>query len=263
MRIPGARTVQGAVAPVFAPLATRAMRRAVTKVQTPDEALDVAYDFHVWGITIRPMQVRSELRSLVRMVEDRPPRVVLEIGTANGGTLFVLARTASPDATIISVDLPGGDFGGGYPRWKRGLYRTFATERQQLFLIQGDSHREETIAHVRDLLNGRSVDLLLIDGDHTYEGVRRDFDAYNPFVANGGILAFHDIVPENPQRKSEYDLCSGQVPRFWSELRARYEHAELVDDWKQGAMGIGILSWPPREAPRSMEPSPPAAGGGR
>jgi predicted O-methyltransferase YrrM len=232
------------------------MQRAVPGVQSIDEALELAYGFHVWGITIRPMQVRSELRSLVTMVADRPPRVVLEIGTANGGTLFVLARAASPDATLISVDLPGGEFGGGYPPWKRGLYHTFVTEGQQLALIQGDSHQEQTIAQVRDLLDGRSVDLLFIDGDHTYEGVRRDFEAYGPFVAEGGILAFHDIVPENPRRRGEYDLCSGEVPRFWSELRAHYRHAELVDDWQQGGMGIGVLPWPLREQPAAGSGAP-------
>ena len=215
-------------------------------------------DFRICGITIRPMQVRSELRSLVTMIENRAIRVVLEIGTANGGTLFVLARAASSDAVLISVDLPGGEFGGGYPRWKRGLYRTFATGGQQLFLIQRDSHQDETIDQVRNILSGRKVDLLLIDGDHTYEGVRRDFEAYRAFVGDGGVLAFHDIVPENPQRRSEYELCSGQVPRFWSELRSRYRHAELVEDWNQGGMGIGVLPCPPREQPRDVPRRAPA-----
>jgi cephalosporin hydroxylase len=236
-----------AVAPVFAPLARRSLRRTVIDIRSIDDVLDAAYSFRVGGITIRPMQVRSELQSLARMVADRKPKVVVEIGTANGGTLFVLARTASPEALLISVDLPGGDFGGGYPRWKRELYRTFASQGQQLVLIQRDSHDEETIAEVQDILDGRRVDVLFVDGDHSYEGVRRDFEAYSPLVADDGIVAFHDIVPENPALKADVDLLPGQVPRFWNELRSRYRSTELVADWKQGAMGIGVLPWPPSE----------------
>jgi hypothetical protein len=48
----------------------------------------------------------------------------LEIGTARGGTLFFLTRLASPHATIVSVDLPGGPFGGGYPRRRALLSNT-------------------------------------------------------------------------------------------------------------------------------------------
>lgn len=262
MRIPGSRTITGAVAPAFAPLATRAMRKAASGVHSTDEALDVAFGFQVCGITIRPMQVRTELHSLVAMVEKEPPRVVLEIGTARGGTLFVLARAATPEALLISVDLPGGRFGGGYPRWRRGLYEAFATADQQLVLLRQDSHEDETIEHVREILNGKGVDLLFIDGDHTYEGVRRDFEAYGALVADGGVVALHDIVPENPERKSEYDLLPGEVPRFWRELRSRYEHAELVDDWGQGAMGIGVLPWRLREQPRVVERNASATGSG-
>jgi len=246
-----------AVAPVFARLAKRSLRGAVPDLRLIDDVLDVAYGFRVGGITIRPMQVRSELHSFASMVADRQPEVVVEIGTANGGTLFVLARTASPDALLISVDLPGGEFGGGYPRWKRGLYHTFASEGQQLVLIQRDSHDEETVAQVQDVLDGRRIDLLFIDGDHSYEGVRRDFEAYSPLVADDGIVAVHDIVPENPALKRDVDLRSGQVPRFWNELRSRYRTTELVADWRQSAMGIGVLPWPPSEEREESFPASP------
>ena len=108
VRIPGARTTTDAVAPVFVPLATRALRKAVSNLHSIDEAFDVAYGFRVGVITIRPLQVRSEFRSLVAMASERPLNVVLEIGTAQGGTLFVLARAAATGATIISFDHPGG-----------------------------------------------------------------------------------------------------------------------------------------------------------
>lgn len=38
------------------------------------------------------------------------------------------------------------------------------------------------------------VSLLWLDGDHTYEGVRRDFDCWDPHVVKGGVVAFHDSM---------------------------------------------------------------------
>ena len=37
------------------------------------------------------------------------------------------------------------------------------------------------------------IRLLFIDGDHSYEGCRRDFELWSPFVVPGGIIAFHDV----------------------------------------------------------------------
>jgi predicted O-methyltransferase YrrM len=46
------------------------------------------------------------------------------------------------------------------------------------------------------LLKGSEGDFLFIDGDHTYQGVKQDFQMYSPLVKKGGIVAFHDIVKQ-------------------------------------------------------------------
>jgi hypothetical protein len=40
----------------------------------------------------------------------------------------------------------------------------------------------------------RPIGLLWLDGDHTVEGVRRDFEAWAPFLEPGGVVAFHDAL---------------------------------------------------------------------
>ena len=70
---------------------------------------------------IRPLQSRMELEGLLGEVARLRPSTVVEIGTASGGTLFMLTRVASTDATIVSIDLPGGAFGGGYPAYNPGV----------------------------------------------------------------------------------------------------------------------------------------------
>ena len=84
------------------------------------------------------------------------------------------------------------------------------------------------------LLAGKKVDLLFIDGDHSYEGVKKDFEMYSPLVADGGVIAFHDIAVH-----TKFAHC--EVDRFWNEIKPVFRHREIIDDPKQGWAGIGIL----------------------
>jgi predicted O-methyltransferase YrrM len=209
-----------------------------------EQMLDLAYSFDCRGVSIAPFQRRGEIAALMAIVERERPSTVLEIGTANGGTLFLLARCASADATLISVDLEGGPYGGGYPPWRVRLYEAFADAGQRVVLLRGDSHLPGTRDGVRALLAGRALDLLFIDGDHSYEGVSRDLGLYGPLVREGGLVALHDIVP-GPE-----DLVGG-VPRLWAELKGRHDHEELIVDREQGGFGIGVIrQGPSSEGPR-------------
>ena len=63
--------------------------------------------------------------------------------------------------------------------------------------IEGSSHSTETHSQLLSLLKNKKIDLLFIDGDHSYEGVKKDFDLYKSSVSKNGIIAFHDIVPDS------------------------------------------------------------------
>ena len=180
------------------------------------------------------MQVPSELAALGEILAEKRPERALEIGTARGGTLLFLTRLASPQATIVSVDLPGGKFGGGYSTRRQWFYQRFARRRQRLHLLRGDSHSNEMLSLVKAVFSGQSLDYLFIDGDHTYEGVKKDFEMFGPLVRKGGVIAFHDIVEGPPE-------CVGGVPRFWREVRSGFRHCEFVKDPSQGGYGIGVL----------------------
>ena len=201
-----------------------------------DLPLPALVDFAFSGVRpkIKPWQVRSELLALLEAVCALRPTRVLEIGTARGGTLFLFTRVAADNATLISVDLPDGPFGGGYSKSKQLLYRSFALPGQALHLLRADSHAAATLEAVTARLRGAPLDFLFIDADHTYEGVKRDFEMYAPLVRPGGLIAFHDIV-QSPAEAAH------QVARFWDEVKLRHRHEELVEDSGQGQMGIGLL----------------------
>ena len=183
---------------------------------------------------LEPIQVEQEINRLVEDVRSLRPRAVLEIGTSMGGTLFLWCRVAAPDAKIISVDLPGGPCGGGYSPLRIPVYRRFANPGQNLHLVRADSHSPQTHAKVRRLLNGQKVDFLFIDGDHSYNGVKRDWETYRQMVRTGGLVAFHDIV-----------TCykGTEVKRLWDEIRSDYETREYAYHPRK-FYGIGVAVMP-------------------
>jgi cephalosporin hydroxylase len=148
------------------------------------------------------LQDREELRRLWALLEREPPRVVVEIGTKFGGSLFLLARVSAPDALLVGIDLPSAY----HPSLER-VYRAFAGPAQRIRLVRRDSHDPAALRQARRVLDGRPVDLLHIDGDHSLEGVRSDFELYSPLVRPGGLVALHDIEGREG------------VPEFWRRLR--------------------------------------------
>lgn len=179
------------------------------------------------------MQVRSELLEFASLIQEQRPKAFLEIGTRNGGTFFLLCRLADPQAMVISLDLPGGRFGGGYTVFQIPIIRRMKKPGQQLHLFRTDSHSVETQSRVARALQGAQLDLLFIDGDHTYEGVKLDFQMYSSFVKPGGIVAFHDIV--------QVPDAGVEVSRFWNEIKSNHRHREIIEDSQKGWGGIGVL----------------------
>jgi len=197
-----------------------------------DEAISFAFK-GCFGL-IRPFQVQEEIQKLLKILNKTKPKVVLEIGTANGGTLFLFSRVASKKALILSIDLPGGCFGGGSPWWKRMMFGFFVLPKQKIHLLRADSHKKETLDKIKSILGGQKIDFLFIDGDHSYKGVKKDFEMYSGLVKKGGMIAFHDIVPHPPETGCE-------VSRFWREIKNRYSHLEIIKDLRQKWAGIGLI----------------------
>jgi predicted O-methyltransferase YrrM len=199
-------------------------------------SFDEAYDYagrHI-GIT----QQYEEIRRLWLLVREMRPRTVVEIGLDEGGTLFLWTRAAASDAWLTSIDTrPPGKLGGWSPfQLSR---RSFACERQRLHLLLGcDSHSPATVRRVGSLLEGAGLDFLFIDGDHSYEGVRHDFELYAPFVRRGGLIAFHDVFPA--ARIGNASAPNDGVVQFWREIESAYE-TQLFTSRSPGGFGIGVM----------------------
>ena len=207
----------------------RLKRRADSCLDQPMELVSLVFEYSRHDI--KPIQIEAELASLLTEVRKLKPQTVLEIGTARGGTLFLWTRLAQPNATIVSIDLPGGKFGGGYKKWQAITYKRFAKGTQKIHLLRVDSHAQSTLEKTRQLFGGKPIDLLFIDGDHSFEGVKKDWEMYSPLVRPGGIVVFHDIA-------GNYD--DTQVKRLWDSIKSDFEHREYVTD-SGGGYGVGVL----------------------
>jgi predicted O-methyltransferase YrrM len=164
----------------------------------------------------------------------------MEIGSWQGGTLFVWSQLSVDNAHLISLDL--NRVGDSSELVKR--FQGFMKPGQSLVCLRQDSHLPASLEAVKTALTGRELDFLFIDGDHTFDGVKQDFEMYSRFVKPGGWIAFHDII-ENPAQP-DYG-----VPAYWRELRDKYHCVEFVDERNplKGGAGIGILQTPLEQRP--------------
>lgn len=196
-----------------------------------EETVDWAMRFGGGGFyTVKTLQIPMEITALARSVEAMHPKVILEIGTARGGTLLVWSRLASEE--VISCDLNDMSVQGE-------LYQAFPApgSKCKVTLLSGDSHSPAFKQRVAQALRGRRADFLFIDGDHTEAGVTADFNDYREFVRPGGIIAFHDIVENQP-------LPTNQVYHLWKRIKHEYSSQEFVNDPGQCGFGIGIVRMP-------------------
>ena len=204
------------------------LKKFHSKKHSTDEIIDHAIDFKTKGLyRIDSVQMREEILALAKAVQSINPKTILEIGTCNGGTFFIWANLASELA--ITCDL-------NKSKIRDELYQSFPPpdSKCKIIPLAGDSHKQEFLDTVKNKLNGNPVDFLFIDGDHTEEGVRSDYNMYSPLVRSGGIIAFHDILEKQP-------IPGNQVYYFWEEIKKSTNTEEFVKDYAQTGFGIGII----------------------
>jgi predicted O-methyltransferase YrrM len=189
-----------------------------------------------------------ELRSFLELLYERRPKVIVEIGTASGGHLYCLSQVADPSGMLVSVDFPGGNYGRSQTNIECKLYSTFGPPGQRIEFIRQSSLLRGTLTMLKETLGGREIELLYLDGDHTYAGVKSDYVMYEPLVAKDGIIGFHDML-EIPKEASEWQR-GNEVSIFWQELAPKVDSREIVDRTFPPAGWDGLSEarsslWPP------------------
>jgi predicted O-methyltransferase YrrM len=214
------------------PRERRRMMAELQRCRTPEDYSVFATNY------LGHLQLKQEITGFLNFAMTEGPVRICEIGLCLGGTNLMLTRVMPTVQLIVGIDL--------HIRNKSQL-RYFANPSQKQIFIEGRSCDGTTLKKVAHALGSEKLDLLFIDADHSYAGVKQDFMHYRHFVRDGGIIAFHDIIQDHFTRFEHDPISSlvarsGEVYLFWKRLKPYYENTrEFVINYEQDGSGIGAL----------------------
>lgn len=177
------------------------------------------------------LQHEGELQEFLEIYKEMQPKKVLEIGSFYGGTLWFFIKN-NPDKleTLISLDMliPQTDKRYNEMIESRSKWNDWCPFLLDFYTFEGNSRDQSIIETIKKDNYLNEIDLLHIDGDHSYEGVKADYENFKSLVKPGGIIVFHDVVGIET------------VARFWNELKEQFPESFRTISHENG-WGIGIL----------------------
>jgi predicted O-methyltransferase YrrM len=147
---------------------------------------------------------RDEAEYIYDLVKSLDSPYAVEIGRMLGGSAILMA---SAGAQVLSLDLHVSKTVEG----EKGEVADIALDkklqelglRNKVEIIVADSHTYDTTSLIE------KVDILFIDGDHSYEGVKKDYENWFKTVKSGGHILFHDAC-----RSRGGATCVAEVKKF-------------------------------------------------
>ena len=125
----------------------------------------------------------AERLALARHAAGR--KTLVEIGVDEGLNSLNLRRAMAPDGTLYLVD--------PYPSGRLGFnFSSLIAHREVPKSDNGSVIFVRSFSYQAALNWDKPLDFVFIDGDHSYEGVRRDWEDWSPNVRRGGLIALHD-----------------------------------------------------------------------
>lgn len=190
-----------------------------------------AIDAVSMGYQLGMMQNQYEIEEAAKFIKSLEIDNFMEIGTDQGGTFVVWSALAkSKNGIRISLDIPHGPWGRHFDLINRNSW--LDRMGSNVSILEGDSHTEESLNKVKNIIGDSKLDFLFIDGDHSYIGVKLDYYMYRQFVKPGGWIGFHDI------KKTDFHAQHGcHVDRLWDELTGEKIEFKSEDNWG----GIGFI----------------------
>lgn len=164
------------------------------------------------------------------IVDILRPATIVELGTHYGVSYCAFCQAVSTlklNTRCYAVDTwQGDDHAGHYDedilvdlkKHHDPLYSRFSQ------LIQS------TFENALDRFADGTIDLLHIDGFHTYDAVKKDFNNWLPKMSNHGVVLFHDIAVKG----ADFGVC-----RLWDELKLTYPYFDFSHGYGLGLLVVG------------------------
>ena len=161
------------------------------------------------------------------VIEAVKPAVFVELGTHSGASYFAFCQSVESNrlpTTCYAVDTWDGDEHAGF--YNDTVYADVAAYNE-IHYYRFSRLLRMTFDNALLHFSNHSIDLLHIDGLHTYEAVKNDFESWLPKLSDQGVVLFHDI---NVKERNF------GVWRFWEEISKQYPHVAF-----DHSAGLGVL----------------------
>ena len=161
------------------------------------------------------------------------PRTYLELGTHYGASFFAVCqaiRDFEIDCSPTTVDLWLGDEHAG--KYDEDVYKSFQRILEDRYAGLGHVLRKDFTEAAVDF-GDHTLDLVHIDGLHTYEAVKNDYETWLPKVSENGVILFHDT---NVRERGF------GVWKFWDEIKDNYASFNFTHTHGLGIIALGSES---------------------
>ncbi|MEI8186544.1 MAG: rhamnan synthesis F family protein [Chlorobiaceae bacterium] len=161
------------------------------------------------------------------VVEVMNPAVFVELGTHSGNSYFAFCQSVKRNrlrTCCYAVDTWLGDEHAGF--YDTSIFESVSSYNEEYYSAFSSLLRmtfDEALSH----FSNNVIDLLHIDGLHTYDAVKHDFEAWLPKLSDKGVVLFHDIFVK------EHNFG---VWEFWEEISTQYPHIAF-----EHSHGLGVL----------------------
>lgn len=158
------------------------------------------------------------------------PRTYLELGTHTGMSFFSVCqaiREFEIDCSPTAVDLWLGDEHVG--KYNEDIYKNFKRVLENRYAGIGHILRKDFTEAAADFKN-RSLDLIHIDGLHTYEAVKNDYETWLPKASENSVILFHDTHV----RERGFGVW-----KLWDEIKDDYVSFNFTHTHGLGVIALG------------------------
>jgi hypothetical protein len=164
------------------------------------------------------------------IIEVLQPKVVVELGVHTGTSYFAFCQAVDRlnlETVCYGIDTWKGDEHAGF--YSEEIYSKVAGYNASRYSKFSTLIRS-TFNDAKNYFIDRAVDLLHIDGAHTYEAVKEDFESWLPKLSSRAIVIFHDINV----RERNFGVF-----RLWDELKEQYRHFQFDFGFGLGVLALG------------------------
>ncbi len=166
------------------------------------------------------------------LVRALRPACVVELGVFSGASFLTFCRSAQElgiGTQCHGIDTWQGDAHTG--AYSEAVFRRLSEHVRRHHRSDAELIRKSFDEAASQFANG-SIDILHIDGLHTYEMVKNDHQTWLPKVSQRGVILFHDIAV----KRGDFG-----VYRLWAELSAAHPHFAFDHCFGLGVLGVGTI----------------------